>query len=280
MKVAGVRKYLEAEQADQERLRSKGKQGPESTPKEPSGSEDGHRAFDAAAKAADNLEAVSDPVRSEPLSAEDGIDLEDTSFLMPDLHEANPPDAHDMEASNDDGMQDHDVTPEAAHEPAYDDDMLVSSCMDMISLMDTLQVLGVDVVAANGFVASVLRENTSIMEVYGRGNIVSMANTKRRDLNILGRHALDLRTRKRNGDPWDFSKEEDRLEAEKLVHEEKPDWVIGSPPCTAFCRLMALNFIHWSDERVAACLQEGRQHLHFMIGIYRIQLEGGRHFFT
>ena len=41
---------------------------------------------------------------------------------------------------------------------------------------------------------------------------------------------------------------------------------------------MSLNFVHWTDSKIASVLAEGRMHLHFMISIYHEQLEGGRHF--
>ena len=40
--------------------------------------------------------------------------------------------------------------------------------------------------------------------------------------------AMDLTT------GWDFNKEEDRLRAERIVDEQEPLVLIGSPPCVAF----------------------------------------------
>lgn len=104
-----------------------------------------------------------------------------------------------------------------------------------------------------------------------------MANTRRRDLNILGKDALDLRTRKPSGAPWNFCLQPDQDEAEALVRTNKPTWLIGSPPCTAFCQFMAINFQKMTDEHVAEVHREGRRHLHFVIRLYRLQVEEGRH---
>ena len=104
-----------------------------------------------------------------------------------------------------------------------------------------------------------------------------MANGSLRSLSVLGEAALDIRTCKPDGPPWDFSKRTDLAEALQLVKERKPTWVVGSPPCTAFCRLMALNPSHWTDDRIAAVLTEGRMHVHCMFDICEQQLAGGRH---
>ena len=77
-----------------------------------------------------------------------------------------------------------------------------------------------------------IKNRTSFVEVYGRGHITAQADGPRRSLNITGLNALDLRTYKANGEPWDFSKKGDRVEAETLIEVRKPTWVIGSPPCT------------------------------------------------
>ena len=60
------------------------------------------------------------------------------------------------------------------------------------------------------------------------------ANGPRRALNVHGTDALDLRTFKKNGDPWDFNLRRDREEALQRIDDEKPTWLIGSPPCTYF----------------------------------------------
>ena len=70
----------------------------------------------------------------------------------------------------------------------------------------------------------------SFVEVYGRGHIVDAAHGLRRNLHIQGLHALDIRTLKPDGQPWDFNRAADRREARALIEEAKPDWLIGSPP--------------------------------------------------
>ena len=78
MKAAGARKYLEAEKADHERLRAK----------KQAGKDEVAEAVDAAQQVPSdtglpkaNLEAEGAPTMHEPMSAEEGIEVEDTSFL-------------------------------------------------------------------------------------------------------------------------------------------------------------------------------------------------------
>ena len=65
--------------------------------------------------------------------------------------------------------------------------------VDMLTLMDCLQSLGVEPVSANRFVASIVRTTQPTrIEINGRGNIVGKANGPARNLNILGDMALEL----------------------------------------------------------------------------------------
>ena len=199
-------------------------------------------------------------------------------------------------------------TPIAAPDEQPDLDNVVDSLLDtshhdMIVTMDVLQTLGVSADAACRFgktickdpagfadlfsrldhnsrmVSSLTGTRPSLLEVYGVGNIVDAANGIRRNLNIDGLDALDLRTNKKTCDAWDVSKSSDRQEAMQLVIDTQPRWVIGSPPCTAFSTLnTGLNYKRMSPEKVAAMMKEGRMHLHFVLSLYKVQLDSGRHF--
>ena len=117
------------------------------------------------------------------------------------------------------------------------------------------------------------------MEIYGRGRILEAAHGCRRNLNIRGLDALDLRTCKANGDAWNFDLASDRQEAIDLINTLKPTWIIGSPPCTSFTRLNhSWNYPKMDPQLVRAMIEDGRTHLHFMISLYHMQLEAGRHF--
>ena len=108
---------------------------------------------------------------------------------------------------------------------------------------------------------------------------MDVANSKKRNLNVVGLDAVDLRTRKPCGDFWDFSKAQDRKQALDYILKHKPTWVIGSPPCTAFSQInVGLNFPKLPEEKVQAMIKAGTMHLRFMISLYRVQLGAGRHF--
>ena len=64
----------------------------------------------------------------------------------------------------------------------------------------------------------------------------------------------------------------------QYIQEEKPAWIIGSPPCTVFSRLQGLNFPKMDPAKIERMLKEGRRHLHFVISLYQIQLANKRHF--
>ena len=158
-------------------------------------------------------------------------------------------------------------------------------------LMDVLQTFGIDVVDATEFCNRVIKaapicpttagndDRPTLIELYGQGNIVQASHGPRRDLNLDGLRAFDLRTRKQIGEAWDFRNRSDRREARRLVDEETPTWFIGSPPCTSFSRWnQSLNHKKMDPHVVEELRQEAVQHLRFVIGLYKLQLGGGRHF--
>ena len=82
---------------------------------------------------------------------------------------------------------------------------------------------------------------------------------------------------------WDFTKSEDRKKAWKQIIEEQPFMIIGSPPCTLFSVLQAINTkkMEMNEEwtrRFKERLDEAEQHVRFCCTLYRHQLKNGRHF--
>ena len=119
----------------------------------------------------------------------------------------------------------------------------------------------------------------TFVELYGRGSIMSDANGPRRSLGIKGLNAFDMRTLKPDGGNWDFNKAGDRKLAMKLVQELDPDFVIGSPPCTAWCAWnQHMNYQKMDPQRVKTLMEEGRIHLEFVARLYRRQLANGKYF--
>ena len=89
---------------------------------------------------------------------------------------------------------------------------------DYADLMDVLQTLGIDVVAASRFVNSIRQKpKGTFLEMYGHGRMVIAAHGRRRALNLEGLGAFDLRTLKPDGTPWDFRLQADRDAARQFV---------------------------------------------------------------
>ena len=112
------------------------------------------------------------------------------------------------------------------------------------------------------------------LELYGRGSIVRQANASRRDLNAVGLDALDLRTSKPDGSPWNFAKRSDRKMARDLIDQKRPDFIIGSPPCTACCVWnQHLNFKRVHPDDAHKFVKYGMLNLKFMCKVYHKQID-------
>ena len=74
-------------------------------------------------------------------------------------------------------------------------------------MMSSLIAAGTDRHSARIFTNTVraLKTRPTCLEVYGRGHIMADADGPRRALNVHGIDALDLRTFKKNGEPWGFN---------------------------------------------------------------------------
>ena len=214
-------------------------------------------------------ETPREPKANAPVQGDSNMDAQDVEAdNLPDIDDSDMggdttefyKEVDEAMEENDNGDDDHDT--------------------EMVAMMDILQTLGVDVQEANKFCAKAMHAaaSPSFVEAYGTGRIVEDANGILRNLNIKGLAAFDLRTKKGDGTPWDFSKTSDRKEAVNYVKEVRPTWIVGSPPCTAFSRLQGPNFRKMPPDRVKAILRDGRRHLHFVISLYKMQLDAGRHF--
>ena len=148
-------------------------------------------------------------------------------------------------------------------------------------MLDSLIGAGSNLQAAELFTFAVMGKYSpaTLVEVFGRGGISDEANGPRRALNIQGLAALDIRTLKPNGEPWDFNKRADRNEARNLIDKLEPTWLIGSPPCTAFSIWNRnMNYPKMDRDRVNELIAEGQKHLQFVASLYRKQMRAGRHF--
>ena len=91
--------------------------------------------------------------------------------------------------------------------------------------------------------------------------------------------ALDITTTDPyDGLPWDFDLPAKRDRALRLIREQKPLVLIGSPMCTAWSTWQRLNKFKRDAKVVERELVRARVHLEFVIMLYREQVEGGRFF--
>ena len=115
-----------------------------------------------------------------------------------------------------------------------------------------------------------------IVELYSPPRITSEAATLPW-LSLAGGSTFDLRA-DADGRSWDFRLESDRRKARARIAREKPFLVVGSPPCTLFSVLQALNRGRVDGAVRDRLLAEARVLLGFAVEIYEMQLRAGRHF--
>ena len=154
-------------------------------------------------------------------------------------HSEAPPDLDDEDAAIVADQMDCEAFPDdvpnqhAGHEDEVAD-LFMSEEADEDAMVTALLLAGVESDVAKMYAARVVgpAKAETFYEVYGRGAIVQEAIKSRRDLNLKGLHAMDLRTKIADGTFWAFSKPQHRQDALRMQKEEKPRWKIGSLPCT------------------------------------------------
>ena len=71
----------------------------------------------------------------------------------------------------------------------------------------------------------------------------------------------------------------DRPLARENLDQDDQDWLIGSPPCTAFSVWnYAINYPKMGQEKVRGAVDEGRTHLKFAVSLYLKRVLKGKHF--
>ena len=95
---------------------------------------------------------------------------------------------------------------------------------------------------------------------------------------VMPGYALDLKTvDPADGLPWDFSKRHKRIRARKLIRQQRPYLVIGSPQCKEFCTWQRLNEArHPDDGQRVAAREAAEVHPHFVFQLYQGHIDGGR----
>ena len=100
-----------------------------------------------------------------------------------------------------------------------------------------------------------------------------------RNTHTLPGHALDLTTvDPDDGLPWDFSRKAKRVKARRMLREQRPYMLIGSPQCKEFCTWQRLNEQRFPDDgRRAAAREAAEIHMKFVASLYRDQIDAGRY---
>ena len=90
--------------------------------------------------------------------------------------------------------------------------------------------------------------------------------------------AADLEELKPDGKPWNLENRGDIAELKKLIDEQDPYLLTGSPPCDPFSALQNINRakLGWSEEECERRRQAGRHHLLVSIQCYWKQMSRGR----
>ena len=97
---------------------------------------------------------------------------------------------------------------------------------------------------------------------------------------VMPGYAMDLTTvDPDDGLPWDFSRKSKRNKARRMLREQRPYLVIGSPQCKEFSTWQYLNAQRFPDDgRRQEARKAAEVHLEFVASLYRDQLDAGRYF--
>ena len=82
-----------------------------------------------------------------------------------------------------------------------------------------------------------------------------------------------------DGLPWDFSKSGKREKARRLRRQPEPYMLIGSPACTAFCTMHAVNKAKSTNpDEYDKAKRRAIKNIEFMVDMYREQMADGHYF--
>ena len=106
-----------------------------------------------------------------------------------------------------------------------------------------------------------------ISEIFSPPRIVVVAKRS----GLTGGWSVDRLTEMSPGIKWDLTKPSHQNAVIDLINMTKPQLIIGSPPCSWFSRIMALNWGKIARPRRRAMLHEARTLLKFSCRVYRLQ---------
>ena len=97
-------------------------------------------------------------------------------------------------------------------------------------------------------------------------------------IGIIPGVALDLTSHDEKVNVWDFSIPAQRKKAERLLAEQQPTLLIGSPMCTPFSNIQNLNKAKRDPSVIEDEIARGRLHLEWCCRLYRQQMQRGAYF--
>ena len=102
---------------------------------------------------------------------------------------------------------------------------------------------------------------------------MTAANGPHKSINIKGLSDLDLAAANSSGKPWGSSRRRNRDDAQALVNELQPTWLVRSPPCNVFSSWQHVNYALMTAEDVEKKKLAGVVHLRFEAQVYREQVK-------
>ncbi len=186
-----------------------------------------------------------------------------------DTHQGNEPEAMDGADAEMNGG-------EATRETTQGDDMMIGH----VGLDETHVMLLGHLGVQRGAYRRESRKayNRIVSEIYSPPRVTRMISCLP-SLKLLPGYALDITVEDPDdGLPWDFDNPAKREKARKLIREQKPLFLIGSPMCTAWCTWQRLNEIRGDGEKLRRAKVRARLRLDFTMELYAEQVEAGRYF--
>ena len=117
-----------------------------------------------------------------------------------------------------------------------------------------------------------------VSEIYSPPRVTELLR-RTRSRHLMAGFALDLTVTDEDGTPWDFTLRHKREKARRMIREQKPYMLIGSPACKGFSTWQALNLSKSKDpEAMRKAKVASIVHLDFVASLCREQADGGRYF--
>ncbi len=118
-----------------------------------------------------------------------------------------------------------------------------------------------------------------VSEIYSPPRVTKLLRQVR-SRHVLPGFAFDITVNDpQDGQPWDFSIPAKRERARRLLREQGPYVLIGSPMCTHYCSWQALNYAKSNDKvRIERERAAAEEHMNFVASLYEDQLDAGRYF--